>query len=95
MYGTPESFVRAGALGLPLMVAIIGGETARFRPLIDLTEGHPRSLPALVQTRHSEALGGIDRFTFQMDNAGLNHEQLLNFIEIISKEVIPLVNSNK
>ena len=34
--GTPESFVRAGLLGLPLMVAIIGGETRRFRPLIDL-----------------------------------------------------------
>jgi probable LLM family oxidoreductase len=34
--GTPGSFVRAGALGLPLMVAIIGGETRRFRPLIDL-----------------------------------------------------------
>src|SRR5438034_5492911 len=34
--GTPESFVRAGVLGLPLMVAIIGGETHRFRPLIDL-----------------------------------------------------------
>jgi probable LLM family oxidoreductase len=34
--GTPESFVRAGTLGLPLMVAIIGGETHRFRPLIDL-----------------------------------------------------------
>ena len=34
--GTPESFVRAGLLGLPLMVAIIGGETHRFRPLIDL-----------------------------------------------------------
>jgi probable LLM family oxidoreductase len=34
--GTPESFARAGALGLPLMVAIIGGETRRFRPLIDL-----------------------------------------------------------
>ena len=34
--GSPESFVRAGALGLPLMVAIIGGETRRFRPLIDL-----------------------------------------------------------
>jgi probable LLM family oxidoreductase len=34
--GTPESFVRAGSLGLPLMVAIIGGETHRFRPLIDL-----------------------------------------------------------
>jgi probable LLM family oxidoreductase len=34
--GTPQSFVRAGALGLPLMVAIIGGETRKFRPLIDL-----------------------------------------------------------
>jgi probable LLM family oxidoreductase len=34
--GTPQSFVRAGVLGLPLMVAIIGGETHRFRPLIDL-----------------------------------------------------------
>jgi probable LLM family oxidoreductase len=34
--GTPSSFVRAGALGLPLMVAIIGGEFKRFRPLIDL-----------------------------------------------------------
>ncbi len=34
--GTPESFVRAGNLGLPLMVAIIGGRTRYFRPLIDL-----------------------------------------------------------
>src|SRR6202021_2679850 len=34
--GTPESFVRAGVLGLPLMVAIIGGEPRRFRPLIEL-----------------------------------------------------------
>ena len=34
--GTPTSFVRAGVLGLPLMVAIIGGEPERFRPLIDL-----------------------------------------------------------
>jgi len=34
--GTPASFVRAGTLGLPLMVAIIGGETHRFRPLVDL-----------------------------------------------------------
>src|SRR2546430_14831418 len=45
--GTPESFVRAGTLGLPLMVAIIGGEPQRFRPLIDLYReagrraGHP------------------------------------------------------
>ena len=34
--GSPHSFVRAGELGLPLMVAVIGGETQRFRPLIDL-----------------------------------------------------------
>jgi probable LLM family oxidoreductase len=34
--GTPQSFVRAGMLGLPLMVAIIGGETRRFKPFIDL-----------------------------------------------------------
>lgn len=33
--GTPASFSRAGVLGLPLMVAIIGGEFRRFRPLVD------------------------------------------------------------
>src|ERR1700733_3318005 len=40
--GTPESFVRAGSLGLPLMVAIIGGETRRFRPLVALYRGEGR-----------------------------------------------------
>lgn len=46
--GTPQSFARAGILGLPLAVAIIGGETHRFRPLVDLyrdawrKSGHPR-----------------------------------------------------
>src|SRR5258706_6936775 len=30
--GTPQTFARAGMLGLPLMVAIIGGETRRVRP---------------------------------------------------------------
>ena len=34
--GTPESFIRAGSLGLPLMVAVIGGQTYRFKPLVDL-----------------------------------------------------------
>jgi probable LLM family oxidoreductase len=34
--GTPQSFARAGMLGLPLMVAIIGGDPRHFRPLIDL-----------------------------------------------------------
>ncbi len=46
--GTPASFIRAGILGLPLMVAIIGGEPHRFKPLIDLYRqageraGHPK-----------------------------------------------------
>ena len=45
--GTPQSFARAGALGLPLMVAVIGGETHRFGPLVALYReagrraGHP------------------------------------------------------
>jgi probable LLM family oxidoreductase len=34
--GTAASFARAGVLGLPLMVAIIGGEPHRFRTLVDL-----------------------------------------------------------
>lgn len=159
--GTPGSFVRAGSLGLPLMVAVIGGETHRFRPLIDLYReagekaGHPKEklkvglhslgfvgrsheeavetyYPGYAETftrigkergwppvtrshfeaqnsrrgaylvgepeevaekilRHSEALGGIDRFTFQMDNAGLSHEQLSESIELIGKAVALLV----
>lgn len=34
--GSPESVVRAGLLGLPLAIAIIGGQPARFKPLVDL-----------------------------------------------------------
>jgi probable LLM family oxidoreductase len=34
--GTPQSVARAASLGLPLALAIIGGEPARFKPLIDL-----------------------------------------------------------
>ena len=160
--GTPQSFVRAGTLGLPLMVAIIGGETHRFRPLVDLYResgskaGHsPEKLkvslhsigyvaettekaveeffPGYAQTftkigkergwppttrasfdaqrgpkgallvgsphevaekivRHSKALGGIERVTFQMDNALLTHVQLMNAIELIGTKVKPLVN---
>jgi len=160
--GTPESFARAGSLGLPLMVAVIGGETHRFRPLVDLYReagrragytpdqlkvglhspgyvaetneraiadyypgyaelwtklGRERGWPPVTKPqfdsliaprgvlvvggpaqvaekliRHSEALGGVDRFTFQMDNAGLTHQQLMNAIELIGKKVIPLVN---
>jgi probable LLM family oxidoreductase len=162
--GTPESFVRAGRLGLPLMVAIIGGHTARFRPLIDMYReagskagftpeqlrvglhspgyvsnsdeqavadyypgyaelwtklGRERGWPPVTKGQfdsligpkgvlvvggpervaekllgHSEALGGIDRFTFQMDNAGLTHAQLMTSIELIGTKVIPLVKGD-
>ncbi|MGZ4056092.1 MAG: LLM class flavin-dependent oxidoreductase [Bacteroidia bacterium] len=160
--GTPESFIRAGTLGLPLMVAVIGGETHRFRPLIDLykeagkragyapeqlkvglhslgyvadtTEeavgdyfpgyaevftriGKERGWPPVTKARfdaqagplgalivgspedvakkilrHSEALGGISRLTFQMDNAALPQAKILRAIELIGTRVAPLVN---
>ena len=50
--GTPESVVRAGQLGLPLALAIIGGQPAQFAPLVKLYKreaeraGHdPATLP--------------------------------------------------
>jgi len=162
--GTPASFIRAGELGLPLMVAVIGGETHRFRPLIDLYKeagkqaghssdtlkvglhslgyvantaseaieqyypgyaelftriGKERGFPPVSRERfnaqngtfgallvgdpaevaakilrHSEALGGISRFTFQMD-AGLSHQQLLKSIELIGTHVIPIVRATE
>lgn len=159
--GTPASFERAGRLGLPLMVAIIGGETRRFRPLVDLYReagrraGHPAERlkvgmhsPAYVAetteravadfmpgwmkamndvgrergwgvmsrahfeaqrgpsgallvgtpeevaekiARHSEALGGLSRVTFQMNAASLPHEKMLGAIELIGTRVIPAI----
>lgn len=46
--GTPESFARAGRLGIPLMIAIIGGSFEAFRPLVDLyrEEGRKAGHPA-------------------------------------------------
>jgi len=34
--GTPQSVVRAGTLGLPMALAIIGGYPERFAPMVDL-----------------------------------------------------------
>jgi len=143
------------------MVAVIGGETERFRPLVDLYReagrvagfspeqlkvglhspgyvadsseqaiedyfpgyaklwtklGKDRGWPPVTRQsfnsliapkgvlvvggpeevaekllKHSKALGGIDRFAFQMDNAGLSHQQLLKATELIGKKVIPLI----
>ena len=65
--GTPESFVRAGLLGLPLMVAIIGGEPRQFGPLVDLyrragaqaghAPGEAAGGPARVRLRRRELAG--------------------------------------
>ncbi|HZW28157.1 MAG TPA: Atu2307/SP_0267 family LLM class monooxygenase [Trueperaceae bacterium] len=54
--GTPESAARAGYLGLPMVLAIIGGQPARFRPFADIhaqaaaAAGHER--PALAINAH-------------------------------------------
>ena len=56
--GTPESVVRAAALGLPLAVAIIGGMPEQFAPLVDLYNraaaqaGHDRTKLALSINSH-------------------------------------------
>ena len=43
--------------------------------------------------RHADALGGVSRFTFQMDSAELPHEKLMQSIALIGKRVMPLVNA--
>ena len=40
--GTPESVVRAGSLGLPMALAIIGGMPESFAPLVELYRGAAR-----------------------------------------------------
>ena len=162
--GTPSSFVRAGSMGLPLMIAIIGGETHRFRPLVDLYRkagaeagftpnelsvgihslgyvaetkdeavsnyfpgyaknftriGRERGWPKVTKQgfdtqngprgallvgsaeevaekilQHSAALGGISRFTFQLDNANLTHDQLKITMGLIAQKVKPIINQN-
>ena len=57
--GTPQSVVRAGALGLPLTIAIIGGQPARFAPLVELYReaarraGHDETALALAINTHA------------------------------------------
>lgn len=62
--GTPESVVRAGRLGLPLMIAIIGGSPAQFKPLFDLYKDtytkHGHDLEKLQVGIHAHAFFGED-----------------------------------
>jgi probable LLM family oxidoreductase len=162
--GSPGSFARAGTLGLPLMVAIIGGETRRFRPLVDLYRasgqqagfasemlkvgmhslgyvaetrkqaadeffpGFARAIDTVADERgwgpmtrgrfdsqlgpdgalligepaevadkvlrHSEALGGLSRVTFQMNASSLLHKKLMHAIELLGTRVAPLLRSS-
>lgn len=69
--GTPSSVVRAGKLGLPLMIAIIGGAPEQFKPLFELyrrtylENGHD---PAKLQVGiHSHALFGDDAALLKHD----------------------------
>jgi probable LLM family oxidoreductase len=56
--GTPQSVVRAGALGLPLTLAIIGGQPERFVPLVDLYR------QALDASGHDDAKLAINTHAF-------------------------------
>lgn len=159
--GTPESFARAGVLGLPLMVAIIGGETRNFAPLVRLYReagreaghdparlkvgmhalgyvaettqeaiddffpgyaaaftriGKERGWPPTTRAqfdavrgprgallvgnpeevaekilRHSEALGGLARVTFQMGVAEMPHAKHMAAIDLIAARVRPVL----
>ncbi|CAA9492480.1 MAG: Putative oxidoreductase [uncultured Solirubrobacteraceae bacterium] len=51
--GSPQSVVRAGTLGLPLTVAIIGGRPERFVPLVELYR------EALADAGHDPAVGKV------------------------------------
>jgi alkanesulfonate monooxygenase SsuD/methylene tetrahydromethanopterin reductase-like flavin-dependent oxidoreductase (luciferase family) len=88
--GYAETFTRIGKeRGWPAV------SPARFNAQNGLTGallvGSAEEVAEKIQ-RHSEALGGINRFTFQMDNAALSHDKLMNAIRLIGEKVAPLVN---
>lgn len=62
--GTPESVIRAGKLGLPLMIAIIGGSPRQFQPLVKLYRDtyarHGHDMAKLQVGIHSHAFFGDD-----------------------------------
>src|SRR5689334_9876519 len=67
--GSPQSVIRAGRLGLPLTIAIIGGQPERFAPLVELYReaareaGHdPAELPIAINTH---AFVGDDERAFR------------------------------
>ena len=77
--------------GLGWLQEILQGRREAFQDIHDLVEKKPEEVAEKI-IRHSEALGGISRFSFQLDNAGLSHNQLIETIGLIGKEVSPLIN---
>src|SRR5690606_18803509 len=78
--GTPQSVLRAAVLGLPLVVAIIGGQPKQFQPLIEyykeqyIKHGHDVSKMqigihshAFVSDNEANADGYYDNYAAQMD----------------------------
>src|SRR6185436_3044338 len=67
---------------------------AQFDALLGPTGALHVGAPATVVEkilRTSEALGGIDRFSFQMSVASLPHPQLMHAIELLGTKVAPLI----
>ena len=62
--GTPQSVARAGVLGLPLALAIIGGEPARFAPLFDLyrqaAQRAERDVHLVADAVHVDDAGAVE-----------------------------------
>ena len=53
--------------------------------------GSPEEVAQKIM-RHSEALGGIDRLTFQMDTGALPHEKLMHSIQLMGEKVKPMLS---
>ena len=61
------------------------------RPDYRLLVGNAEEVTEKI-VRHSEALGGISRLTFQMNAASLPHAKLMKAIEAIGTRVAPALN---
>ena len=67
-----------------------GDFDAQLGPRGALLVGDPEEVAQKI-IRHSEALGGISRVTFQMNAASLSHEKLMNATELIARQVMPAI----
>lgn len=66
------------------------GFDAQVGPKGALLVGNPEEVAEKIIS-HSEALGGLQRLTFNMDNPGMSHDKMMKSIELIGTRVTPLV----